>query len=271
MQSVLRLLTIHPLHYNIFHMSAINDFLIKSAAGPDMGHSSTAPVYAGDIPYPQEAGGLDLWERISLLQGGDRDNMHAASVGGTLGTAASLTGAGAVAVHQARRAIDQYGKKVETDLAERGKKTPTTVKVFRKKFPTKEVFANRNALRPIIALRRNISPAWDAIRWFGTGPLASGVRVLDDVIKGLPAQSKLGRLSYLALPSIWQYAKHLPRKHKAILGGVGSALGLLPFGTAFAGHKYADWDRESRLESRFNREMETRRILQRLQAQQAGQ
>lgn len=252
-------------------MSAINDFLIKSAAGPDVGQSSTTPVYSGDVPYPQEAGGLDLWERLSLLSGGDRDNMHAASVGGTLGTVASLSGAGAMATWHGRRALDQYGQKVETDLTERGKRTPASIKAFRKKFPTKEVFANRDALRPLIAVRRNVAPVWNAIRWFGSGPLASGVRVLDDVIKGMPAKSRLGRLAYIALPSIWQYVKHLPRKHKAIIGGVGSALGLLPFGTAFAGHKFADWTRESRLEGRFDREMETRRILQRLQAQQAGQ
>lgn len=233
--------------------------------------NSAPTVYSGDIPYPQEAGGLDLWERLSLLSGGDRDNMHAASIGGNVGTVASLAGTGATATWLGRRALDQYGQKVETDLASKGKRTPAAIKAFRKKFPTKEVFANRDALRPLIALRRNVAPVWNAVRWFGTGPLASGVRVLDDVIKGLPAKSRLGRFAYVALPSVWQYAKHLPLGKKAILGSVGSALGLLPLGTSYLGHKIADWDRESRLESRFNREMETRRILQKLQAQQERQ
>lgn len=252
-------------------MSAINNFLIKSATGPEVGHVSPSPAYSGDVLYPPEAENLDFWERISLLRGGDRDNMHAASIGGTLGTTASLLGAGALAARHARRAIDRYGQKLEADVAERGKKISTPIKAFGKKFPTKEVFANRKLLRPLIALRRHISPTWNAIRWFGSGPLASGVRVLDDVVKAFPAKSKLGRLAYIALPSIRQYAKHLPLGQKTILGGVGMSLAALPFGTAYLGHKYADWNRESRLESRFNREMESRRILQRLQAQQAGQ
>ena len=252
-------------------MSAINDFLIKSAAGQGTGHTSTTPAYSGDILYPPEAENLDLWERISLLSGGDRDNMHAASIGGNLGTFTSSLGAGVLATRHIRRAIDRYGQKVEADAAELGKKTSTPVKAFGKKFPTKEVFANRKLLRPLIALRRNVSPAWNAIRWFGSGPLASGVRVLDDVVKAFPAKSKLGRLAYIALPSVRQYAKHLPLGQKAILGSAGATLGLLPFGTAYAGHAFADWNRESRLESRFNREMESRRILQRLQAQQAQQ
>lgn len=113
-------------------MSSINDFLIKSAAESDMGYVSPSPAYSGNILYPPEAENLDFWERLSLLNGGDRDNMHAASIGGTLGTSASLLGAGALAARHARKAIDRYGQKLEADAAKLGKRTSTPVKVFGK-------------------------------------------------------------------------------------------------------------------------------------------